>query len=145
MLELKELLKIVKDGYELEPVDCSEYKGLKVSGMKFELQAFRAKGLGHVSIMSARGFFGLMKMDTLIITPEEIDLPLYSYDRILAMGNDTLITEMYDTMVSPLDFSGLDAVIVKYKHLPHRDPGSHWYDDIKLPQSISFKGKKSEG
>ena len=83
-----------------------------------------------------------MKMDTLIINPEERDLPLYSYDRILAMGNDTLITEMYDTMASPVDFTQLDTVIAKYRNLPYRDPGAHWYDDIKLSQSISFKGKK---
>ena len=28
----------------------------------------------------------------------EVDLPLYSYDRIFAMGNDTLIVELYDTL-----------------------------------------------
>lgn len=58
------------------------------------------------------------------------------------MGNDTLITEMYDTMVVKNTFESLDSVIAKYNHLPQRDAGKHWYDDIKLSQSISFKGKK---
>ena len=54
--------------------------------MRFFVKAYRADGLGHVSVMRAKGFFGLMKMDTLIIVPKEKDLPLYSYDRIYAMG-----------------------------------------------------------
>ena len=28
--------------------------------------------------------------------------------------------------------------------LPDRDPGVHWYDGIRLPQSISKKGKKAQ-
>lgn len=142
MVDLNTLLDIVKSKYQLIPIDTSAYENLKVSGMRFDIKAFKAHGLGHVSLMSASGFFGLMKMDTLIINPSEIDLPLYSYDRIYAMGNDTLITELYDTMVAKNSFESLDVLIDKYQHLPQRDPGKHWYDDIKLPQSISFKGKK---
>ena len=85
-----------------------------------------------------------MKMDTLMITPTDVDLPLYSYDRIYAMGNDTLIVELYDTLVNPLDLSALDDVKSKYTHLAERDPGTHWYDDIKFKESISKKGKKAQ-
>ncbi|WP_408070211.1 hypothetical protein [Butyrivibrio sp. JL13D10] len=143
MIDLNILLGVVTSKYSLTPIDTSAYENLKVSGMKFDIKAFRAHGLGHVSIMSASGFFGLMKMDTLVINPFEIDLPLYSYDRILAMGNDTLITELYDTMVTKNSFEKLDDLIDKYENLPQRDPGKHWYDDIKLSQSISFKGNKT--
>jgi len=110
--------------------------------MQFTVKAYEVKGLGHVSVMQAKGFFGLMKMDTLMIVPKETDLPLYSYDRIYAMGNDTLIVELYDTLLEKTDLSALDQVNADYSHLPERDPGQHWYDGIKLPQSISKKGKK---
>ncbi|SCZ80476.1 hypothetical protein SAMN02910350_02311 [Pseudobutyrivibrio xylanivorans] len=143
MIDLYDLLDIVKAKYSLTPLDTSSCDNLKVSGMKFDIKAFKAKGLGHISLMSAKGFFGLMKMDTLIITPTELDLPIYSYDRIMAMGNDTLITEMYDTMVSKISFDEVKKVVENYSQLPLRDPGAHWYDDIKLPESISFKGKKA--
>lgn len=59
--------------------------------MKFIIEAYNIKDFGHLSIMKATGFFGLMKMDTVIINPKYVDLPLYSYDRIFAMGSDTLI------------------------------------------------------
>ena len=84
-----------------------------------------------------------MKMDTLIINPTEIALPLYSYDRIFAMGNDTLIVELYDTLVGAYDADALARVKTGYADLPERDPGVHWYDSIKLPESISKKGKKT--
>ena len=121
-----------------------EQKRLKANGMTFTIQAYKAEGLGHVSTMCAKGFFGLMKMDTLIINPTEVDLPLYSYDRIFAMGNDTLIVELYDTLVGAYSEEHLEKVKEKYQDLPERDPGQHWYDSIKLAASISKKGKKSQ-
>jgi hypothetical protein len=85
-----------------------------------------------------------MKMDTLIINPTEIDLPLYSYDRIFAMGNDTLIVELYDTLLGEYSEDALKEVKAreKYSLIPERDPGEHWYDSIKLQSSVSKKGKK---
>lgn len=138
------LLDILNSKYALEEQDVGEFATLKANGMKFSVKAYSAKGLGHVSVMRAKGFFGLMKMDTLMIVPKEKDLPLYSYDRIYAMGNDTLIVELYDTFINAPDLSSLDGVKKKYADLPERDPGEHWYDSIKLKESISKKGKKSE-
>ena len=85
---------MIADSYSLVPISVGEFAKLKVNGMKFTIRAYHVEGLGHVSIMCAKGFFGLMKMDTLMIVPDERDLPLYSYDRIQAMGNDTLIVEL---------------------------------------------------
>ena len=137
------LIAMLKDRYTLTALDPGEFATLKAHGMKFTVQAYHAEGLGHVSVMKAKGFFGLMQMDTVMIVPREKDLPLYSYDRIYAMGNDTLIVELYDTMVESLNLSALDETKAKFTHLPGRDPGEHWYDSIKLPQSISKRGKKS--
>jgi hypothetical protein len=58
------------------------------------------------------------------------------------MGNNTLIVELYDTMVNKVDFSLLTDIKNKYQNLPERDPGEHWYDSIKLKESISKKAKK---
>ncbi len=123
-------------------LDCGEFSVQKHSGMTFRIRAFHGKGLGHVSLMTASGFFGLMKMDTLIINPTEVALPLFSYDRVLAMGNDTLIFELYDTLLGAADLTALEAVKESAAGLPEHDLGEHWYDPIKLPVSLSKKGKK---
>lgn len=140
----EKLLKILSGKYPLSEIDAGEMKSLKASGMKFDIRAFHAEGLGHVSVMKASGFFGLMRMDTLIINPTEKDLPLYSYDRVFAMGNDTLIVELYDTFVGKCDTSSLGNVNEKFASLPDHPLGEHWYDSIKLGESVSKKGKKKE-
>lgn len=141
---IEKMLYEISQQYELDGISAGEYDKMKVSGMKFQIRAFDAKGLGHVSVMTASGFFGLMKMDTLIINPTRRDLPLLSYDRIHAMGNDTLIYELYDTLLGKTDLSCIDKVKTAAKELPDHDLGAHWYDTIKLAVSLSKKGKKAQ-
>ena len=143
---INRLKALINEKFSLAEIDCGEFAEMKVNGMDFSISAFKAEGLGHLSVMRAKGFFGLMQMDTLIINPTEIDLPLYSYDRIFAMGNDTLIVELYDTLLGEYSEEGMNEVKVseKYSLLAERDPGEHWYDSIKLSSSISKKGKKKQ-
>ena len=136
------MLEAIGKAYPLTELSCGEFAQQKVSGMKFQIRRFEAEGLGSVSIMVAKGFFGLMKMDTLIITPTAVDMPLFSYDRVNAMGNDTLIFELYDTLLGETDLAGLEKVKQASALLPDHDLGAHWYDSIKLPVSLSKKGKK---
>lgn len=138
----EKLLSLISKRHPLTEIDCGEFAKMKVSGMIFNISAYKAEGLGHVSVMTAVGMLGLMKMDTLIVNPTELDLPLYSYDRIFAMGNDTLITELYDTTLGEYSQAAMNEVKELYSALPERDPGEHWYDSIKLGCSISKKGKK---
>lgn len=140
----EKLLNIIRERYALAELDTGDMAKLKANGMTFTVKAYHAEGLGHVSVMRAKGFFGLMKMDTLIINPTAVDLPLYSYDRIYAMGNDALIVELYDTLLDGCDLSQLNEVKAASADLPERDPGEHWYDHIKLAESLSKKGKKQQ-
>ncbi len=147
---IEKILREISARYSLKEKDVGEFISFKASGMKFSCSAYEAEGLGHVSVMAAKGFFGLMKMDTLVICPEDQDLPLLSYDRIYAMGNDTLIMELYDTNLQPLgDISKVDEVNAKFAYLPERivkgGAKEYWYDDIRLPQSIAKMGKKKDG
>lgn len=140
---IEKMLEALRKVYSITELDAGEYARQKISGMTFLIRRFHAEGLGSVSAMTASGFFGLMKMDTLIITPTEADMPLLSYDRVHAMGNDTLIFELYDTLLGETDLSALDAVKESAVSLPDHDLGQHWYDSIKLKQSLSKKGKKA--
>lgn len=140
---IRTMLRAITQKHHLNALTLGEYSRMKVNGMNFEIWAFHAEGLGHVSAMVATGFFGLMKMDTLIINPTERDLPLFSYDRVHALGNDTLIYELYDTLLEQADLSGLENVKQAFAHLPDHDLGEHWYDSIKLKVSLAKKGKKA--
>lgn len=113
------LLDILRAKYELKELPTDDMGTLKANGMAFVIEAYQAKGLDHVSVMRAKGFFGLMKMDTLIV-------------------------ELYDTLVGSYSDAQLQAVKNEYTDLQERDPGEHWYDNIKLASSISKKGKKNQ-
>ena len=140
---IQKMLRAITAQYHLNAITTGEFGKMKVNGMNFEIWAFHAEGLGHVSAMTAKGFFGLMKMDTLIINPTEKDMPLFSYDRVHAMGNDTLIYELYDTILEKADLNRVEDVKAKYRALPDHDLGKHWYDNIKLAVSLAKKGKKA--
>lgn len=139
----EKLLHLISNTFTLEPRDTGEFSVLKANGMTFRIRSFDAPELGLVSVMEAKGFFGLMKMDTLIINPLVKDAPLFSYDRVHAMGNDTLIFELYNTFLTPRSLNGLDWVKVDAAGLPEHDLGEHWYDPIKLPQSLAKKGRSN--
>ena len=142
------ILDLIKQKHVLTSKDVGEFKTFKAKGMTFVCDAYNAEGLGHISVMRAKGFFGLMKMDTLVIAPENKDLPLLSYDRIVAMGNDTLIIELYDTMSDKkADLTLMRSIKNKFSLLPERftagEEPKHWYDGIRLPETTSKKGKKA--
>ena len=142
------LLEIINKHHALKSKSVGGFESFKAKGMKFVCEAYGAEGLGHVSVMRAKGFFGLMKMDTLVIAPVDKDLPLLSYDRIYAMGNDTLIIELYDTMGNKkVELDAINEIKSKFAHLPERfaegEEPKHWYDDIRLPETTSKKGKSA--
>lgn len=140
---MEKLINCIGHNYPLTQKDAGEFARLKAQGMHFSVQCYHAEGLGHMSVMRSSGFFGLMKMDTLILTPTEKDMPLLSYDRVHAMGNDTLIFELYDTLLGEAPLAATEKAKNEGKDLPEHDVGSHWYDTIKLPVSLAKKGKRS--
>ena len=52
---INQLLRIVKNNYEIIQVDCKEFSKIKASGMNFEIEAYNVPNLGRLSIMKAKG------------------------------------------------------------------------------------------
>lgn len=145
MVNKNELLELINSQFPLVKKDIGDMAKAKVSPMKFEIEQYEATGLGNVSFMSASGMFGLMKMDTMIINPFELDAPLHSYDFISAMGNITLLEDLFDTRLEKDEFANeLKTVVSTYNNLEKAEVESKWYDSIRLPQSLFIKGKKKD-
>ncbi len=143
---MKDLIELIDKKYKLTTLGSKGFDGMKVKGMTFSINSYNAEGLGHVSTMCAKGFFGLMKMDTLIINPSEIDLPLLSYDRIHVMGKDKLIAEVYDTMLETRPLPELAKFNSEYsKYLSAPNVAKNWYDEIRMAaECVNLTGKKTE-
>lgn len=138
------MLNMIGKSFQLKEIDVGEFATAKVGVMKFKVRSFDAAGLGRVSVLSESGLFGLMKMDTLIVNPFEKDMALFSYDRIYAMGNDTILLELYDTRINKeASLKELEQVVKKYSDIPKQPAESKWYDSIRLSVSLKKKGKKN--
>lgn len=126
-----------------------EYKVIKNFMMNTTISQYSVDGVGNMAVQNAKAMFGLMKMDMMCITPISRDLPLFSFDVIEAMGNYTLIIEIYDVMLEKNDknqklLETLEAIKSEYSDLPDNDLGEHWYDNIKCAACVSKKGKKKD-
>lgn len=141
---ISDFIQALSAQHKVSERNLGEYARVKKSGMNFEIHGYEIEGVGKMSSLSMKAMLGLMKMETLIVSPLEVDAPLYSLDWVRAMGNDTLIIELYDTQLAPCDLGGLDAEKAKAAALPDNDLGQHWYDHLHLSPTVSKKGKKGK-
>lgn len=140
---MKKMLDEIGKSYPLTVKENGNFAAAKVGPMKFTILSYEAKGLGKVSVMTGKAMGGLMKMNTLIVNPFDRDMPLFSYDRIHAMGNDTLLLELYDTRLDrSAEYPELTKIVESYNDLPGVPAESRWYDSIRLSQSVKKKNKK---
>ncbi|MBR2578073.1 MAG: hypothetical protein IKE38_03985, partial [Erysipelotrichaceae bacterium] len=108
--------------------------------MNFETQGYEAEGLGHVSTMKAADAAGMMKMESFIVDPFDVDAPLLSIDRIQAMGKDSLYLELYDTCLEAgREEERFEKVKEKYSALEDIPYKENWYDAIRYRSSILKK------
>lgn len=142
----EQVFQAINARFPLTKLDAGQYARFKASPLSVELDWYAAEGLGNVSFLHGKAMGGLMQMDTLVIDPFCCDAPLFSYDFISAMGNITVLTEYYDTLLHAdgFDPAALAAVKASVAMLPDHDLGAHWYDSMKLPASFAKKTKKAQ-
>ncbi len=124
--------------------DVSPWQTFSGKGMKFQLQSYDWEGFACVSYLNMRAFLGLMKMETLICTPYTKDIPIFSYDKIKAFGKKSLLLEVYDTQVEPIDLSKLNRVKDSHKDLKDKHPKPAWYDSLRLSPSTFKEGPEAQ-
>ena len=137
-----DFLSPIEKKYKVTERNIGRYSVMKKSGMKFQISAYEIEGIGNMSYFTMTAMFGLMKMQTVVFTPLTVDAPLFSFDYINAMGNETLMLELYRTQLGDIDVTALDEVKARYLALPDHDLGSHWYDHLKMSPTLAKKGKK---
>lgn len=140
----KRLNELLTESFTLTRKDIGAYSSVKAGIVRFHISQYEIENVGNLCIMQAKGPLGLMKMDTVILTPWYKDAPLYSYDRIIVLGKDTMLTEFYNTMLAEnggIHRRALQEIKMQYAEFPDYDTGTHWYDGLKLPESAAKRGK----
>ena len=130
--------------FELIPGNIGADAHLSKRGMTFDTKSCEIKGVGHLCVMRMNAFMGLMKMETIVIAPTKVDMPLFNVDWVSAFGTETLIAELYDTQVEPWPGEAqkkFEESQEEYLDVEDNESGEHWYDSVLYPVSIHKKGK----
>lgn len=130
--------------FELIPGNIGADAHLSKRGMTFDTKSCEIKGVGHLCVMRMNAFMGLMKMETIVIAPTKVDMPLFNVDWVSAFGTETLIAELYDTQVESWPGEAqkkFEEIQEEYLDVEDNESGEHWYDSVLYPVSIHKKGK----
>jgi len=130
--------------FELIPGYIGADAHLSKRGMTFDTKSCEIKGVGHLCVMRMNAFMGLMKMETIVIAPTKVDMPLFNVDWVSAFGTETLIAELYDTQLEPWPGEAqkkFEEIQEEYLDVEDNESGEHWYDSVLYPVSIHKKGK----
>ena len=134
----------LRRSFELVPENLGGDARLSRRGMTFETQSWEIRGMGHLCVMRMNAFFGLMKMETIVIAPFKADLPLYNADWVKAFGTETQMAELYDTQLAPWPENAqqkFEELKAAFDDLEDYSSGAHWYDSVLYPSSFHKKGK----
>lgn len=135
--------------YKLRPLDIGGDARLSKSGMVFDTESYEVEGVGHLCIMSMKAMAGLMKMETVILSSTERDVPLLNLDWVSAFGKETQIAELYDTQLLPYPqekLGAFNAIKTRDADIKDYEPGgSHAYDAMKYPESYRKTGRGVSG
>ncbi len=139
-------LQLLSKNYTVKPCDLGSDACLSAKGFSFDTEAYDVDGLGHLCIMKMKGLFGLMNMETVILSVADKDVPLFNLDWIGVFGKEIQIVELYDNQIS---FQP-DSLLQAFQKIKDRDAElqdykndeARWYDEILYPCSYGKTGGK---
>lgn len=137
-------LVALKNSFELSKKDLGTDERLSKRGMTFTTEAWDIAGVGHLCVMRMKGLAGLMRMETVIIAPTHVDMPLFNIDWIRAFGKETQIAELYNDQLQPwpdVCQAEFEQIRIQHNDIEDMQSEGHWYDDILYPCSCAKQGK----
>lgn len=140
------VLAALNENYTVTPVDVGDYEEMKIYDiMKFDVEQYDIEELGNLSIM--RMNMGVMQMATVVITPQDKNLPLLSADYMYILSNRKAYLEFYDVVKEKDEaynqlLDALAQVQSSYDYLEDIEASEAWYADLLTV--TSYKGGKSD-
>ena len=120
---------------------------IRKKGIKLSVEVYDIEEAGRLCILRIKAPLSIMKAETVIISSNKKDIPLFNADWFSVFGKETQICELYDIQTSPYPQEKLD----EFERIKERDSSikdtetkPHWYDEILLPCSYHKKGGSSE-
>lgn len=127
------MLNALQRNYTITKNDIGADADLKAKGIHLMTESWEIQDLGHLCIMRMNAFFGLMKMETVVLSVTEKDVPLFNLDWMKVFSKETQIAELYDTQLSPWQKEAqaeFDAIKEKDNDIEDYIPEGRWFDDL---------------
>ena len=128
------------------PQGTGKYGEMTIYGvMKFHVEQYDIQEIGNLSIMRVN--MGVMQMATVVITPEDKNLPLLSADFMYILNNRKVYLEFYDVVTEKNEqylglLDHLKEVHKDYAHLEDITTTSAWYEHLLTV--TAYKGGTAE-
>lgn len=124
----------ISENYKVTEVDAGEYGDMTIYGvLKFHVKQYEVEEIGNLSIMKVN--MGFMQMGTMILTPLDKNLPLFSLDYMYTFASRKGYIEFYN-LVDKKDLqydkliNDLKAVKNEYDNFENVTPSEAWYQDL---------------
>ena len=134
--------------YTVTEVDPGEYEEMTIYCiMKFHVQQYDIQDIGNLSIMRVN--MGVMQMATVVITPQDKNLPLLSADFMYILSNRKAYLEFYDVVAEKDEqymnlLNSLKEVHKDYEHLEDITTSPAWYEDLLTVTVYKGTDKKAD-
>ncbi|MBR3250766.1 MAG: hypothetical protein IKF80_03570 [Erysipelotrichaceae bacterium] len=123
--------------YPLKEKDIAEFKTFKAGSLNNECEAYDAKNMGNIFAMASKAMLGLMKVETLVICPFDIDGPILTLDAV--NGKNIYIDLIDATLEKSYSEKRTLAVKDKYNEFLQGDQKAKWDDKFRLRSSMIAK------
>jgi hypothetical protein len=142
------VLEELQKEHTVTPVDTGDYEEMTIYGiMKFHVEQYDIEDVGNLSVMRVN--MGVMQMATVVITPQDKNLPLLSADFMYILGNRKAYLEFYDVVAEKDQqylelLNALKDVQKNYDHLQSIETTPAWYQHLLTVTSYKGGDKKCD-
>ena len=140
------LIDKLSSKHAVNRIDIGSDATLKKGLLRFNVERYDVEDIGNLCVLSMRGFWGFVKMETVVLASVTKEVPLFNTDSI-SFGKQTVqIVELYDTRSAPGDGSlesACQAVKDKDADIEDYSGSTGEYAAKLMPCSYGKKSKKA--
>ena len=135
---------VLKERFELREITPEKYRTMGSPMMRFHLEQYAVEGLGNLCVLRTRAMLGLMKLVTVVVTPNTgKNVPFLLIDT-MDMGKKHLCyVEYYDCTAEGADRDLLLAAGAPYADIENYAEKPAWYVSERMKGSLIKTGDRA--
>ena len=135
---------VLRERFELREVTPEKYRTMGSAMMRFSLEQYEVEGLGNLCVLRTKAMLGLMKLVTVVVTPNTgRNVPFLLIDT-MDMGKKHLCyVEYYDCTADGADRDLLLAASAPYADVTDYAEKPAWHVSARMEGSLIKTGEKA--